>query len=273
MKNKRMSQNCGQKKIVFGDPKENEARKAFRKGNEGCRKGGFRTSHLNRAQAVMFINTRARAKIKKEKAREVPIHRQDLQLLNIPLKRSMVLSGNQAIGTPVALTILQRVRGTIQDTRLGWRQFPWILPTIRPTLFAILVAHDQLNRERQSAGSRNMRCIMVLRQNSVTAISLLSFPTLGQKLVGKVVSFILRQNPPCSTRVDVLETGDVLILCSLPQMQNLSSTVCCAIRCFFFSRKKWPFLLRQMVLVPLPWCIIWCLHAFPTKTEKKCFWW
>ena len=31
--------------------------------------------------------------------------------------------------------------------------------------------------------------------------------------------------PPCSTRVDVLETGDVSILFSLPQMKNLDTTI------------------------------------------------
>ena len=53
------------------------------------------------------------------------------------------------------------LRGTIQDTLHGLHQFLWILPTIRRTLFWILVAHDELDRERQSEGSRNMRCIMV----------------------------------------------------------------------------------------------------------------
>ena len=73
------------------------------KGNEGLRKGGFRTAHLNRVQAVFFINTNARAKIKKEEAREEPIHRQDFQLMKIPLKRDKVIPGNQTIGQEVLL--------------------------------------------------------------------------------------------------------------------------------------------------------------------------
>ena len=142
----------------------------FSKGNEGFRKGGFRTSLSEKVSRIDFMNTKARAKI--NKARGVPIHRQDFQPLKTPLKRNKVLSGKQAIGAPIALTILQRVRGTIQDIRLGWHEFPWILPTIRRTLFWILVAYDQ------SEGSRNMRCIIISRQNSVTAISLLCLPTL-----------------------------------------------------------------------------------------------
>ena len=126
-------------------------------------------------------------------AREVPVNRQDFQLLKSPLKRDMILPWNQAIGTSIALTIFQ-VRGAIQNIQLGWPQFPWILPTIRHTLFWILVAHDQLDQERQSEGSRNMRCIVVLQQNSVLAISLLCSPTLRQNLVGKVVLFTFRQN-------------------------------------------------------------------------------
>ena len=70
-----------------------------------------------------------------------------------------------------------------------------------------------------------MRCIMTLQQNFDLAISLKCLPTLSWKLVGKVVLFIFRQKPPCSTRVDVLETGDVPILFSFPQMKNLGMTV------------------------------------------------
>ena len=186
-------------------------------GNEGFRKGGFRTSPSEKGSRSDFINTKARAKIKK-KAREVPVHRQDFQPLNTPLKRNKVLSGNQAIGAPIALTILQRVRGTIQDIRLGWHEFPWILPTIRRTLFWILVAYDQ------SEGSRNMRCIIISRQNSVTAKSLLCLPTLRQKLVGKVVLFIFRQNHNVLPGLMCLRRATCLSY-SLPQMKNLGITL------------------------------------------------
>ena len=50
-----------------------------------------------------------------------------------------------------------------QNNGLDGISFPWILPTIRRTLFWILVAHDQLGQERRSDGSKNMRCILVLR--------------------------------------------------------------------------------------------------------------
>ena len=45
VKYKRMNQKCGQKKMVFGGPKEKEGKKGFgfSKGTEGLRKGGFRT--------------------------------------------------------------------------------------------------------------------------------------------------------------------------------------------------------------------------------------
>ena len=51
---------------------------------------------------------------KRKKAREMPIHRQDFQLLQPLVKMNMVLLGDQVIGIPIALTVLQRVRGTIQ---------------------------------------------------------------------------------------------------------------------------------------------------------------
>ena len=54
-----------------------------------------------------------------EKAQKVSIHIQDFQPLKIRLKRDKVIPGNHAIGILIALTILQRMRGTIQDTLLG----------------------------------------------------------------------------------------------------------------------------------------------------------
>ena len=155
----------------------------------------------------------------------MPTNRQDFQLLNIPLKSDMILSGNTAIGIPIVLMIPQRVRGTIQDFQLGWRQFTWILPAIRRTLFWILVVHDRLDQERRSEGSRNMRCIMALRQTSVFAISLLCLPTLKQKLVWECCIIHFPTKPPCSTTVDVLQTGDVPIQNFLPQMQNFGITL------------------------------------------------
>ena len=57
-----------------------------------------------------------------------------------------------------------------------------------------------LDQERQSKDSRNMRCILASRQSFAVAMS----PT---------------------TRVDVLETGDVPILFTLSQMKNLDTTI------------------------------------------------
>ena len=74
----------------------------FSKGNAGFLKGGFRTGPSEQgSSSVFFFNTKARAKSKMEKAREVPIHRQDFQLMKIPLKRDTVIPGNQTIGIPV----------------------------------------------------------------------------------------------------------------------------------------------------------------------------
>ena len=112
------------------------------------------------------------------------------------------------------------VRGTIQGFQLAWRQFPWILPTIRRKLFLILVVHDHLDQERQSEGSRQMRCIVVWRQDSVPAVRLSVFANSEGETCRENCLIHFPTTPPCSTRVDVLETGDVPILFSLLQMQK-----------------------------------------------------
>ena len=70
-----------------------------------------------------------------------------------------------------------------------------------------------------------MRCFMVSQQNSVHAISLFVFANSGTETWREscIIHFPITQL--CSTRVDVLETGDVPILYSLPQMQNLGITL------------------------------------------------
>ena len=116
---KRRIQNCGQKKIVFGGPTEYEARKASRKAMRAFGRVDFALANQKRVQAVILIHTRARARIKKVRERKVLIHNQDFQLLKIPLKRDKVIPGHQAIDILIALTILQRLRDTIQNTLLG----------------------------------------------------------------------------------------------------------------------------------------------------------
>ena len=106
--------------------KENEARKAsaFQKLMKAIGKVNFALAHLETVQVVNSTNTKEKGRILKEKAREMPIHRRDFQLLKIPFKRDLVLFGNNLIGIPNVLMISQLVRGTIQDIQFGWRQFP-----------------------------------------------------------------------------------------------------------------------------------------------------
>ena len=222
VKSKHRHQNCGLEKIVLGGPKENEARKAHRKVMKASGRVDFVLTRQERAQAVILTRTQAEARIKKERARMVLMHNQDSQHLKTLLKRDKAIPGNQTIGIPTLPIVpqLQLQRGTIQGTLHGWCQSLWILPTIRRTWFWILVAHVQLDRERQSEGSRNLRCIMVLRQNSVPCIKFFVFANSETEtcLASCIVHF--PTTPPFSTRVDVLEKGDVPILLSLPQMQN-----------------------------------------------------
>ena len=46
--NKRMNQNCGQKRMVFGGPKENEVRKALRRAIKAFGKVDLEEAHMKR---------------------------------------------------------------------------------------------------------------------------------------------------------------------------------------------------------------------------------
>ena len=88
-----------------------------------------------------------------------------------------------------------------------------------------MVAHDQLDQEGQTEGSRNMRCTMVLQQNSVPAMSFFVFANYETETFRESCIIHFLTKPPCSTRFHVHETGDVPILFYLSQMQNLGVTL------------------------------------------------
>ena len=88
----------------------------------------------------------------------------------------------------------------------------------------VWAAHDQLDQERQSEDSRKhaMHCGI----NTEFCPCNTSFVFANSEMETCWESCIIHfpTKPPCSTRVDVLETGNVPILFSLPQMKNLGMT-------------------------------------------------
>ena len=79
--------------------------------------------------------------------------------------------------------------------------------------------------EQQPEDSRNMRCNVVLRQSFTLATSPCVFANSEMETYWESCIIHFPTKPPCSTRVDWLETSDVLILFSLPQMTNLGITI------------------------------------------------
>ena len=88
----------------------------------------------------------------------------------------------------------------------------------------VWAAHDQLDQERQSEDSRKH----AMHYGITTEFCLCnkSFVFVNSEMETCWESCIIHfpTKPPCSTRVDVLETGNVPILFSVPQMKNLGMT-------------------------------------------------
>ena len=101
VKNKRMKQNCGQKKIVLGGPKENQARNAFGKEMKAFGKVDFTLAHLKRVQSVVFYPHKGKGKDQKGKGKEGSYPQTGFQPLKTPLKRDKAIPGNQTIGIPL----------------------------------------------------------------------------------------------------------------------------------------------------------------------------
>ena len=181
--------------------KDKKGNKVSSKGKNNLPESDSRTYRPEkREQAMNSTCTKAEARIRKEKARKVPILSQNFQPQKHLVKKDMAIPGNLTFGVPVLLMIPQiqpqeeKLQGMERDILHGCQQSHWILPTIRHTLFWILAGHGQLDQERQSEDSRNMRCITALRQSFVVATSPLCWPTPRQRPVWKVIWFTSRQH-------------------------------------------------------------------------------
>ena len=97
----------GQKKIVFGGPSVKEASKALRKVKNYLSWNDVPTYHPEKRTFNEYHPYRKEARIRKEKARKVPILNQNFQPQKHPVKKDMALPGNLTIGIPVQLMIPQ----------------------------------------------------------------------------------------------------------------------------------------------------------------------
>ena len=163
---------------------------------------------------------RKRQGSEKKKARKVLVFNQNFQPQKHLVKEDMVIPWNLTIGMPVYLMIPQiqpqeeLLHGMARDILHGWHQDLWTLPTIRHTLFWILAAHGQLDQERQSEGSRHMRCITAFTTEFCRCTKSFVFANSETESCWENCIIHFPTTPPCSTRVDVHETGNVPILFS-----------------------------------------------------------
>ena len=172
-----------------GGPKERKARKACQKAMMVFRRVVFARTSPTKMQARIFPKTKAEKRIKKEKAKKEPFRNPDCQSQKHPMRESHDWSSSHWTDhsrTPDA----------------GWfctkAHTAWMVAT--PLNLANHPTHVSefclSNKSFVFANSEKETC---------TESCIIHFPT----------------TPPCSTEVDVLETGDVPILFSLSQMKNL----------------------------------------------------
>ena len=100
LKNKHSTMNGGHKEIVLGGPLVQEARKVLRKVKNHLFESDFRTYQPEMVQVMNSTGTKAEARIRRREARKVPILNQDVQPQKHPVKKDMVIPGNQTIGIP-----------------------------------------------------------------------------------------------------------------------------------------------------------------------------
>ena len=216
VKSKHRIPSDGQKKGVLGGPKETEARQACSKGNEGFRKSGFRTYQPEKGASNDLNPHTSRGKDQKRKGKESSYPQSGLSASETPSEERhghswesddwySSLTDDSSTSTTEWYGISPfepcrpsdaRCSGSWLCTRsIGSRTA--IRRFQKYALFyGITTEFCRCNKSFVSANSETETC---------WKSGIIHFPT----------------TPPCFTRVDVHETGDVPILFSLSQMKNV----------------------------------------------------
>ena len=219
VKNKHRTLNGGQKKIVFGGPRVKEARKVLRQPTTTSLKVISVPIIQRKVQVMNITRSKEEARIRKEK-------RQGKGLSSI---RTSSSETPREEGCGHTWESDDRFSSCWPDdsttSATGWSctraHTAWMasVPLNAQCSGSWLHTVNWIKSSNQK-GSRAMPCITALRQSFVVATGPLCLPIPRRSLVGKSCIVDFPTTPPCSTRVDVLEMGNVPILFSLPQMKN-----------------------------------------------------
>ena len=200
--NKHNILNGGQKRTLLGGPKERKARKSCQKALMAFRRVVFALTRQIKAQARIIPRTKARERTENEKARKELILNPDFQPLKHAVKKDMAMPGNRTtVTTP--LNLANHPKHVVLD--LGCTRSIGLRAAIErfkkhAWFYGITTEFFRCSKAFVFANSETESCM-----ESCTV----HFPKV----------------PPCSTKLDVLETGVVPILFSLPRMKNLGMTI------------------------------------------------
>ena len=107
----------------------------------------------------------------------------------------------------------------------GWHQSLESCQPSDTSLFWILVAHGQLDQERQSKRFQKHALTYGITQEFCRCNNSFVFANSETETCWESCINHFPTTPPWSIRVDVLETGNVPFLLSLPHMKNLGMTI------------------------------------------------
>ena len=172
---------------------------------------------------MIYIHTTAKSRIKKDKAKKEPIHGQDCQLLRTPLKRVK----SHPWESDDWYSSFTDDSSTSTTARCNSRHFAWT------SSISLDLAHHpthvvlDLGCIRSIGSKKSIRrlkkCALYHGIKKEFCPYNKSFVFANSQKETSLESCIINitPTPPCSTIVDVLETGDVPVVFSLPHMKNL----------------------------------------------------
>ena len=225
-KNKHRAQNGGQKKIVLGGPKEREARKVFSKGNEGFQKGGFRTYQPEKGASNEVNPHKGRGKDQKVKGKDAyPQSGLSASETHSEEGKSHVWESDDRGFSLTDDSSTSATGWSCSRAYTAWMASAPLNLANHPTHVVLdlgctrsVGSRAAIKRFQKHALKKGMttefcRC----NKSSVFANS--------ETEICRESCIIHFPTPPCSTRVYVLETGDVPILFSRSQMKNVGISI------------------------------------------------
>ena len=203
--------------------KGRKGKKGLSKGNDCFQNCGFRPYQPDKGASKDYTHNKGKGKHQKGKAKKKLILNPDFQLLKHLKKKDVDMPGNLITGLPISglmILGLQLLGGVARKAHTAWMAVHSLNLAYDPTNVVLDLGCTR-SIESRSAIERYQKHSWYYGVTTCRCNKSFVFANSGTETCSESCIMHFPTTPPCSTMVDVFETGDVLILFSLPQKRKI----------------------------------------------------